>query len=102
MTVKNIKVLQLKETPENRNFFFMPLRRLEKFGLKVSLDNYETVFTSEYYANENNDFDILENLYITFQGVKPITYNGHSLSVSDIIEIDGIKYYCDSIGFKKL
>lgn len=101
--IKNIRILQLKDTTENRNFFFMPLHRLEKFGLTVSLDNYESIYKEHIIVPDGeDDFDTLENLYIRFQGRKPATYRGHSLSVSDIIEIDGIHYYCDSIGFEKL
>lgn len=101
--IKNIRILQLKDTTENHNFFFMPLRRLKKFGLTVSLDNYESIYKEHIIVPDGeDDFDTLENLYIRFQGLKPTTYRGHSLSVSDIVEIDGIHYYCDSIGFEKL
>ena len=33
----------------------------------------------------------------------PIGYNGHSLSVSDIVDVEGDGcYFCDRVGFKKL
>lgn len=101
--IKNIKVWQLKETESNKCFFFMPLRRLKKLNLEVSLKNYESIYKEHIIVPDGeDDYDTLENLYIRFQGRKPATYRGHSLSVSDIIEIDGIHYYCDSIGFEKL
>jgi hypothetical protein len=42
----------------------------------------------------------LEEVYMALQGTKPQGYKGHSLSVSDLVEIDGKIYYCDSYGFK--
>ena len=35
-------------------------------------------------------------------GQKPESYKGHSLSVSDIVVLDGVNYYVDSFGFIKL
>ena len=32
----------------------------------------------------------------------PINYKGHSLSVSDICEIDNKYYFCDSFGWKEI
>lgn len=101
--IKNIRILQLKDITENCFFFFMPLHYLKKHGLKVSLDSYESIYKEQIITPDNeDDSTTLENLYMRFQGPKPTTYHGHSLSVSDIIEIDGVNYYCDSVGFEKL
>ena len=32
----------------------------------------------------------------------PETFMGHSLSISDVVEIGNMAYYVDNIGFKKL
>jgi hypothetical protein len=32
----------------------------------------------------------------------PSDFRGHSLSVSDVVYLDGKYYYCDSFGYKEL
>ena len=33
---------------------------------------------------------------------KPNDFHGHSLSVSDVVELDGEKYYVERFGWKKV
>lgn len=95
-----IKIYQAKSDVD---FKFMGFRYVEKFlNGNVNFDtNYKLVYEFEknYQGSITN---ILDSIYLCFQGVKPIDYKGHSLSVSDIIEVDGVKYYVDSFGFKSL
>lgn len=55
-----------------------------------------------------NELDTLEEVYTKFNIDIPRSHYGHSLSVSDIVEVidsDCVSsgfYYCDSVGFKKL
>ena len=45
----------------------------------------------------------LEELFHLFNvGAKPEGYKGHSLSTSDIVELDGVLYYVDSFGWREL
>lgn len=50
-----------------------------------------------------NDNEVLEDLYVKFNINRPSDFTGHSLSVSDIVEIvrqDRTKYYyCDDFGW---
>ena len=47
--------------------------------------------------------DLLEYIFSLFNiASKPESYVGHSLSISDIVELDGVRYYVDGIGFKKI
>lgn len=100
--VKTIKVWQLKENESNHGLFFSSLRFLKKFGLDVSLSNYDVVYSETLDVKETNTEAFLEDLYVKFQGSKPEGYCGHSLSVSDIISVNNEYYYCDSFGFEKL
>jgi hypothetical protein len=47
-------------------------------------------------------FGVLESLFAKFNINHPADFKGHSLSVSDIIELNGKYYYCDSISFVQL
>lgn len=62
---------------------------------------------NEVYSGEV-DCDNMEELFDLFNRNQPLTYRGHSLSVSDICEVadsgsveDGF-YFCDSIGYMQI
>ena len=62
---------------------------------KVNLDEYKLVYTGE------TDTWKLDDIYYRFQF--PVDgFKGHSLSVSDIVELNGTKHYVDTIGYVKL
>ena len=96
----NIKIYQPNDKCE---FRFRRFRLVEKlYNGNVDFDtNYKKVYEfEEDYEGDINS--LLEGLFIRFQGTKPSGYSGHSLSVSDIVVVDGNKYYVDSFGFKAL
>lgn len=99
-----LQILQLKSTPELRNYMFTSMSLLEKLNLKVDLNNYNEVYVDDLYSSIfSKNIDILEEIYQKFNiGQKPESYKGHSLSVSDIVVFDGVNYYVDSFGFIKL
>ena len=99
-----LQILQLKSTPELRNYMFTSISLLEKLNLKVDLNNYNEVYEDDLYSSIfSKNIDILEEIYQKFNiGQKPESYKGHSLSVSDIVVLDGVNYYVDSFGFIKL
>ena len=82
-------------------YLFEPYRRVKD---SFSIDNYKLVYEDDYHIDlENiNMTYILEDLFKIFNIARPKDFKGHSLSVSDVIEINENKYYCDSFGFKKL
>lgn len=45
---------------------------------------------------------LLNELYEIFNVRPPETYRGRSLSVSDVVELDGTPYFCDSFGWQKV
>ena len=99
-----LQILQLKSTPELRNYMFTSMSLLKKLNLKVDLNNYNEVYEDDLYSSIfSKNIDILEEIYQKFNmGEKPESYKGHSLSVSDIVILDGVNYYVDSFGFIKL
>lgn len=99
-----LQILQLKSTPELRNYMFTSMSLLKKLNLKVDLNNYNEVYRDDLYSSIfSKNIDILEEIYQKFNiGQKPESYKGHSLSISDIVVLDGVNYYVDSFGFIKL
>ena len=72
----------------------MSISRLERMGLSVNLNDYKVVFKGTM------EVDDAEDVYMRLQFTKPQGYKGHSLSVSDIVLMDGKYLFCDSFGFK--
>ena len=75
---------------------------------KFSMNDYELVYSgtitpSDIYSDEESlIIGVLEDLFFVFNCNYPEDFMGHSLSVSDVVVIDGKKYYCDPFGWKKI
>ena len=54
----------------------------------------------EYLKNHSEE--ILEEIFDKYNLDVPKDFTGHSLSVSDVVEINGNYYYCDSFGWKNI
>lgn len=96
--MKECKVLQLrKDAPDHHYKIFEGYDRLKKFYEKVDLTDYEVVWAGE--VEDETDFeDVFEMCNLNH----PEGYHGHSLSVSDIVYMDGKVMYCDNIGFTEV
>lgn len=64
---------------------------------KFTLNDYEVVYEGEIDGVSSND--VLERLFIIFNTNRPKDFKGHSLSVSDVVELEGVNYYCDNVGW---
>ena len=74
---------------------------------KIDLTQYPKFYDKvyEYTTDEYKDLPplrVLNRLYEKFNLYRPDDFRGHSMSVSDIITLDGVPYYCDSFGFKEI
>lgn len=64
------------------------------------MKDYITAYEGE--IDETDVYKALEDLFTKFNIDHPADFTGHSLSVSDIVELDGKNYYCDSCGWKEV
>ena len=88
----NFKLYQVK-TAET-DYIFMPYSYAERHGF--CLEDYDCACTGTYPAEDHND--LLESLFEVFNmGRNP--EGVRSMSVSDIVEVEDTKYYCDSHGW---
>lgn len=101
--MSNAILYQMKAIDENHGKIFQGL----KDDLEINLDDYEKVAEiglKEFKKVFKNDVDgMLESIFSygnTNKGFRQANPNARSISVSDIIEIDGKYYYCDTFGFK--
>ena len=77
---------------------------------RFTMDDYYEVYESNEYISTEEKSDIfstLEEIFEIFNCNRPEKFKGHSLSVSDIVEIlnDGDNnglYYCENFGWKKV
>lgn len=76
-----------------------------------NINEYHKVYEREEETNGRSDRQILEDLFLEFnRDERPEDYQGHSLSVGDIVEFKiakdfgkgSIKYICDSFGWNKI
>ena len=93
--MKNLKIYQL-DLGKGREKLY---RSFDEVNV-VDMDNYNLVYETTWDVKKDI-FEELEDIFRVFNIAFPEDYKGRSLSVSDIVEIDGDKYYVDSIGFKK-
>ena len=95
--MKHVQVLQLIKNIKGYNYkVFSSLSLLKRMGLKVDLKEYKSVWQGDM------DVESLDGVFARLQGEKPEGYDGHSLSVSDIVVMDGKAFYCDSYGWAEL
>jgi hypothetical protein len=91
--MKKIEIFQLSSDNDN---LFLGLKTIELVGRKFNFNDYKKVYEGEM------DVEDAEDVFMALQGKKPEGYKGHSLSVSDIVKMDGKLLFCDSWGFTKV
>ena len=103
MKTKSITILQLNEDmKETRYISFSNLDFVNYLGIELKKDFYLPVYSAEINSDESDIDKFLEEVFATLQFEKPEGYKGHSLSVSDVVEVDGVPYYVDDYGFKQI
>lgn len=97
--LKSCRIWQLKPESDVRMRFISLDEFTKSYGVPQMAD-YQTVYDGEVETNE------LEALYTKFNTSHPAGYAGHSLSMSDVLELydeNGSTYhYCDRFGFKEI
>lgn len=89
---------------KTREFGFESLKMLDKFGIELSLDNYTEVANIDYskYTDATDTNAILEAIFRegnTNQDMRVEFPTMRSVSMSDIVLLDGRYYYCDDFGW---
>ena len=100
----DIRIYQINGERDSNHVGFMGHDRLEKYQGSSAIDSkiYDLIYENTIEAKN------LEDIFRIFNIEHPEDFRGHSLSVSDIVEVmddSTIKngfYFCDSIGFKEV
>ena len=96
---KSFKIYQL---PVEHNAKFMSLEFVKKHDIMPKLSDYNKVYEGEIEIPEHSRYSTLDNIYVKFNTAHPEDFKGHSLSMSDVVEVDGKFHYCDSFGWEVL
>lgn len=98
----NVTIYQINWARDKDRVAFMSFDGAQKYQAVKGVNSaiYDQVYKGSFEAKD------LEEIYRIFNMQHPKDFRGHSLSVSDVVEIsDGQKssfYFCDSVGFKPI
>ena len=99
--MKQFTIFQINENVENSRYLsYCGLRSLKNLGLKFDIKNYEEVYTGNIIEGSPNMINVLDDIFRQFNINHPKDFKGHSLSVSDVVYIDGHYWFCDSYGWE--
>lgn len=95
---KSYKILQINNSKglEIPRFFGYEDVKDDGFCEDWYREVYEGKLTA---ASGASDVAILEELFRIFNVDRPKDFTGHSLSISDIVILEGLAYYCDDFGW---
>lgn len=103
----NNYIYTIYQVETKEDFAFKDWERIKKFNLNWSFEPYKIEWGG--IAKANDDYELLERLFVKFNLNHPFGFMGHSMSVSDIVKIcikgdeDKAKYYfCDACGWKDI
>ena len=101
-------VMQLRHDEKILDERFASMRELNRRGKTPDPEHYEVTYYADLPAmwQDVPNNEILEELFQMFNLSRPQDFEGHSLSVSDVIALKRngkvSVHYVDSIGFKEL
>ena len=100
-------IYQLRDHESTHDHRFLPMSQLQAAGLTVERGNYEAVYTGNLYNTAGKAVhELVNNLFYHFNMERPEDFQGHSLSVSDIVALkvnDVVTaHYVDRFGFQEL
>lgn len=93
-----IKIYQINNDRDTNNVKFFKLKHLKQFqgSEKVNASLYDEVFDGEVETTN------LEMIFRQFNSEYHPLFRGHSLSVSDVVVMDGKAYFCEPVGFEQI
>mgnify|MGYP002622214431 CR=1 FL=1 len=71
-------------------------------GQPVDASIYDEVFAGELFPKEGQNSIDPEEIYRRFNTEGHPLHRGHSLSISDVVELEDRFYFCDSVGFREI
>ena len=98
------KVFQINTDRDTERVKFLYYERTMRDVGKIDMEIYDKVYEGETKPIRGDDERTLESIYMelnTYRHQHP-DFKGHSLSVSDIVELPSGRWFCDHVGWQKL
>lgn len=96
------RIFQLPADPELIEIRFMSFELMAAQGRKIDPHNYIQVYWSQMEETGRATVTMLEDLFTMFNVASPEDFRGHSLSVSDVVQLGNRFFYCDSFGWREI
>lgn len=95
------EIYQLKDVEETSEFRFESMEYMRELRFKVEKDNYDLIYSAPLSEKMT-----LEEIFQTFNLKRPEDFQGHSLSMSDVIVLhkngEATAHYIDRFGFEEV
>lgn len=99
----SFEIYQLDNVEKNRKRFFTSTEHQRTLGLDPAEGVYKKMWEDRIDFIEGEvTIDILERIFSKFNLNRPEGFEGHSLSISDIIKMDGVCWYIEPYGFSRI
>ena len=97
----HVTIFQINTDKDTDRVCFLGTSGLNALGKKLKPETYDRVWEGDV------SYSTLEDLFYTFNYNHPAGYSGRSMSVSDIVRIQGEGdepeyWFCDNFGFKQI
>lgn len=98
-------IYQINRDRDAERVKFLSYERTMREAGRINPEIYDKVYEGEIekVGTLEGDEWTLERIHTIFNiNKRPSDFKGHSISVSDVVELDGVRWFCDSIGWKQL
>lgn len=97
-------VYQINTDRDTQRLLFVSYERTMKEAGRIRMEIYDKVYEGEIQPHTISNEHTLEVLYeeLNIHRERHQDFKGHSLSVSDVVELEGVRWFCDSIGWRRL
>ena len=93
---------EIWQLPISNNLTFREYSTWEKMEKKPEWPDYVKVYERTGDVGSFNPKAYLERIFEEFNMERPNDFYGRSLSVSDVVRINGLSYFCDICGWNDL
>ena len=97
-------VYQINTERDKNRLLFMNYERTMRDVGKIDMEIYDKVYEGEIQRPEEEPEWALEDIYVELNRHRDRhpDFRGHSISVSDVVELNGVRWFCDSMGWERL
>lgn len=104
-SVPKFEIYQLKYNEETKDIHYVSFDTMSESGKSPDISTYDKVYEGDFAEFEQAGDTVkqqLEAIFKKFNSERPNDFKGHSLSVSDVVVINGNAHYVDTFGFREL